>query len=1419
MASKLQQHDDVEKYLLQSGLQDNLLHCGFIATIRAVEKRNVEVVLPCGETRRIWYQIELPSSRADGLLQRWRKCFMKAQRQSAWIRFLGCQLCDASSVLQKNFWTMNEDSMLLEQCCKLDKRDLRIFETYCGSVGGWSRSTRWLHDNGYGVSTVGAGDWAIEAVETWNRNHLHNHEGQRAQILDFSNLTDWQKVVESNANVITVSSSCRSFSFAGRQMGWNSDDGRHLALTIAYASRHGFQLMLLENVAPLLQDKTFRQMLDQILSYFGYRIIYETCINISTFQPVDRSRAILVVCHETLQVHTGNCDEIVRNLFDDIPTSLWQRCRWLEIENPLREDAGIPCDAMEELSKFDRLPSFLKSRTFSRVTHEVLETRKIRSCKHIPSGTIMASYGNQHNLSENGTILGCIRCDSAGWRYLHPVEAILAMGVTGPVILPRSFRQASIGVGNSIAETHALVGLLAMLQATNPSQVDVPLLIQLHADQCLASGHVSITWDENWIEIKPIRYIPDQALSFARIGDVENDFPQTYLDDEIVSENASTAEATPAPNVLNLAISWQDIRIEFKSHFRPDNFSVQGMPFCDIPWKSDKGTPWKVGESLLQVSQLHTSLPFPFAEIDGCKIRVFRVTLQDVTWQDVDFSEGTTVEDLWRAEQILLGPTEKVEHPCDCVGGEIDINMKLSSGMIIVFHMFDVGDSVFIDLCKDEVKTRIYGSKGDRLFQFFHIKTDEWIEDECGFTMQRDFPVHHPIKIMVRQEKSDISPTIGFDIIPEPDLHPNLPIQQMANQEMNDPTLQYATFALDRWKTMDSFQEMMGDDEMAFMLSYAEEKSGIGFAGIYQWDEELGLSKKDSGTSKLAEHKYGSRLGALVIRNHWIPSVVTHGTDFCSVVDYGHYEEIPKPILKQLCLQIFGHPRVIGHWVELHPEPGWCGFDAVSWMLGKFATPVYARSIDEIQPHILQIQEIAGVDLWSKIWNIEQRCPSDRWKWVILLRHEFIISQITSPTVPVLHAGGQEDAAMLKARGKIASVLISKGHQAKESIEIAETISRQLGDSKQVKQFAHQKEESIYHGVIERCQKSGIPISQAAQLAAAEKLQKFFRSKQQAKKSPTINFKLHDVTFPANAFTNPNGDPLMVQENWTIVTRGVAIADPAEVQEVADAGRLVSTECCGALTLTAIKANGLITSELITVQVTDAFQNKALIRVFLTQLGSKKVMKVPAKDIEIKLSPLRTLAFSVHKCLVDEPFWLALMKGPAKAILESMAIGPEQKINQIYSRRWTAKGRVVEKQDAEEFGMLCLVEEAATKTWLARSGTDRNPIFISGKRQNDAHPEEAHRVIWSGKCIKDALIQIALIQDHAGIVYKPPGSFGIRVQTSRFASAWVELKGSGIDIPSQVHSTYKYVFEACPQGCPGHISNPGRQKQNGKSEY
>ena len=70
----------------------------------------------------------------------------------------------------------------------------------------------------------------------------------------------------------------------------------------------------------------------------------------------------------------------------------------------------------------------------------------------------MASYGNQRNLTQDGIILGCIRKDNHGWRYLHAVEAILALGITKNAYVSRVPRLANVGVGNSISEAHALIG-------------------------------------------------------------------------------------------------------------------------------------------------------------------------------------------------------------------------------------------------------------------------------------------------------------------------------------------------------------------------------------------------------------------------------------------------------------------------------------------------------------------------------------------------------------------------------------------------------------------------------------------------------------------------------------------------------------------------------------------------------------------------------------------------------------------------------------------------------------------------------------------------------------------------------------------------------------------------------------------------
>ena len=135
MVSKLQQHhdEDMAKYLVDIGLSHNMLSLGFIATIRTVEKKTLKSFLPCGEVRRIWFQLELPEPKANALMLKWKKIFHRAQRKSAWVRFLGCTSQYAD---EKTVWTLNEESIVLEQCNILDGSDIRLFESYCGSVWG-----------------------------------------------------------------------------------------------------------------------------------------------------------------------------------------------------------------------------------------------------------------------------------------------------------------------------------------------------------------------------------------------------------------------------------------------------------------------------------------------------------------------------------------------------------------------------------------------------------------------------------------------------------------------------------------------------------------------------------------------------------------------------------------------------------------------------------------------------------------------------------------------------------------------------------------------------------------------------------------------------------------------------------------------------------------------------------------------------------------------------------------------------------------------------------------------------------------------------------------------------------------------------------------------------------------------------------
>ena len=84
-----QQLNDTSKYLLSAGLQEVFLHLGFVATVTSVDETGVNVVLPCGELKRISFQLEMPTPDAIERVKRWSELLRRCEQKSIWIRFLG----------------------------------------------------------------------------------------------------------------------------------------------------------------------------------------------------------------------------------------------------------------------------------------------------------------------------------------------------------------------------------------------------------------------------------------------------------------------------------------------------------------------------------------------------------------------------------------------------------------------------------------------------------------------------------------------------------------------------------------------------------------------------------------------------------------------------------------------------------------------------------------------------------------------------------------------------------------------------------------------------------------------------------------------------------------------------------------------------------------------------------------------------------------------------------------------------------------------------------------------------------------------------------------------------------------------------------------------------------------------------------
>ena len=211
----------------------------------------------------------------------------------------------------------------------------------------------------------------------------------------------------------------------------------------------------------------------------------------------------------------------------------------------------------------------------------------------------------------------------------------------------------------------------------------------------------------------------------------------------------------------------------------------------------------------------------------------------------------------------------------------------------------------------------------------------------------------------------------------------------------------------------------MADDEMAFMLGYIEDCSQLCFAGVFKWDEECnGLIRLDQ-SPKTNENRKRNEIGAIIVDNHWIPFLCSGKHDVSSVWEYMNSEPIDDCIFKALCRCICGHERFCPHFIEGSSQYGWCGFAAVEFLARKLAIKPPMVNERDKQLRSEKLKQKIDPKLFESPWSLYDRCPYKIWTLSFALCQDFILSQIEGPTVPIVHAAGNQENSILKIRGNL----------------------------------------------------------------------------------------------------------------------------------------------------------------------------------------------------------------------------------------------------------------------------------------------------------------------------------------------------------------------------------------------------------------
>ena len=261
-------------------------------------------------------------------------------------------------------------------------------------------------------------------------------------------------------DILAFSPPCQPWSDAGLCRGLNSHDGWVMISGLVVASMLRVRTIAIEQVASIRRHIHWKFLL-QVIEKCGFKIIEERVVNMSTISPQNRERLLLVMVRndESFQTCDRKCE------FPSI--GLQSLVAFQAFQNDLgsfEEYVKISQTVLEKYLDHRYLPTMKsdKKRKVDVMTYRIRQPNDSVGC-------IMASYGSQHEFSEENLLtkglFGSLLQDGDRVRFFSGAEVLILMMPCQTVFLPKDRKLHMKIVGNGITSAHAIFALSFAIRA------------------------------------------------------------------------------------------------------------------------------------------------------------------------------------------------------------------------------------------------------------------------------------------------------------------------------------------------------------------------------------------------------------------------------------------------------------------------------------------------------------------------------------------------------------------------------------------------------------------------------------------------------------------------------------------------------------------------------------------------------------------------------------------------------------------------------------------------------------------------------------------------------------------------------------------------------------------------------------------